>query len=594
MKIHRTVGVALALAVAACGAPPSPSGTVEPDRAPNRSQAVTGEPSLPEGVPPDAQIYPRHNPFRVMALDELPIVAATVDSQSGALGTDRLIDGDLSTAWVNGGYRNATGWAAVQLAVPAALASVGIKAGPSAAGTRYEVQVSEDGTTWKTVLANQTNTTWGLEIKPLPAGTAGQHVRIYWRNSPSHPQAHVAVYELQVNGVPGARPDAAPTPVPSTDETPPPTPSPGATYQRVMPVGVTGTSSYTGLPPQRVVDGNPATQWANGGYKQPEAGLTFAFANSHRFGRVRVRTGALPEGITFKVDVSADSVNWEPASGRLKNTTWNMEAKDVFGTGRFLRIRFFNSHTAPMARFSLYELEAYETTGTTAQPTPPPRPTPTPAPMGSIGPYTQWYPDWHSIPPRDVFMDGTPSNRRLRFDTALANIGAGHVQIRNRVEGDTGIAVQDILDGENRVVYTKEVSRFVYEVTHGHNHVDDIARYELREGSPTGRIVRTASKVSFCVEDSFKYYQGTKETARYSDCKPEMMGITRGYADLYSANLPGQEFNVTGLPAGEYYMVIHVDPLQKFMDSSRANNIAWTHIYLNPEDGTFELLRKSP
>ncbi|MNT37742.1 Lysyl oxidase [compost metagenome] len=204
------------------------------------------------------------------------------------------------------------------------------------------------------------------------------------------------------------------------------------------------------------------------------------------------------------------------------------------------------------------------------------------------------YPDWLSIPPRDVFVDGTPKNRRLRFDTALANIGSGHVQIRNRIEGDTGIAVQDILDGDNRVVYTQEVSRFVYEKTHGHNHVDDIARYELREGGPAGPVIRTATKVSFCVEDSFKYRYNTTETARYIDCKPEMMGITRGYADLYSANLPGQEFNVTGLPAGEYYMVIHVDPYKKFLDSSRTNNIAWTRIYLDSEAGTLELRGNSP
>lgn len=594
MKINRTVGVSVALALAACGAPTAPPGTGEHDGPTPRFQDVIEEPSLPDRVPLDGQIYPDHNPFRLLALEELPIVAATVDSQSDALPKDRLIDGDLSTQWVNGGYQNGTSWAAVQLAAPAALASVGIKTGPSVAGTRFDVQVSVDGMTWRTVLANQTNTTWDLELKPLPAGTTGKFVRIHWRNTGSIPQAHFAIYELQVNGEASATPAAAPGPVPSPGERPAPAPAPGVTYQRVMPTGVTATSSYTNLPAQRVLDGDLTTQWANGGYRQPEAGVTFAFATSRRFGRVRVRTGALPEGITFKVDVSKDGVNWEPASGRLKNTTWKMESKDVFGTGKFLRLRFFNSNTAPMARFSLYEFEAYETTGVTPPLTPPSNATPTPVPTGSTGPYAPWYPDWLSIPPRDVFMDGTSSNRRLRFDTALANIGVGHVQIRNRVEGDTGIAVQDILDGNNQVVYTKEVSRFVYEVTHGHNHVDDIARYELRQGSPNGQVIRTASKVSFCVEDSFKYHQGTMETARYSDCKPEMMGITRGYADLYSANLPGQEFNVTGLPEGEYYMVIHVDPYKKFMDASRANNIAWTHIYLNPENGTFQILGNSP
>ena len=591
MKVNRSLGIGLALILVACGAPAPSIRHAPPDMTLDRMSDLDGEPSLPEGVPADGQIYSDHNPFRLLALEELPIVAVTTDSQSQALPKERLIDGDLSTQWVDGGYRSDTSWAAVQLAESAPIGSLSIKTGPSPVGTRYDVQVSADGTTWTTVLPHQSNTTWGLEIKPLPAGTMGRHVRVLWRNDSRTPQAHFVIYELVVNGETGIRPDATPPLTPPADETPAPTPVPGATLQRVKPTGVSATSSYPGLPPERAIDGMLMSQWANDGYKQPEAGLTFAFAGTHRFGRVRVRTGALPEGITFKVDVSSDGLNWEPASGRLKNTTWNMESKDVFGTGRFLRLRFFNSNSAPMARFSVYEFEAYESTDT---PAPTPRATSSSAPTQNSGPYAEWYPDWLSIPPRDVFVDGTPQNRRLRFDTALANIGFGHIQIRNRIEGDTGIAVQDILDSDNRIVYSQEVSRFVYEKTHGHNHVDDIARYELRQGGPAGPVIRTASKVSFCVEDSFKYRYNTTETARYIDCKPEMMGITRGYADLYSANLPGQEFNVTGLPAGEYYMVIHVDPYQKFLDSTRDNNIAWTRIYLDPEDGTLKLLGNSP
>lgn len=365
-----------------------------------------------------------------------------------------------------------------------------------------------------------------------------------------------------------------------------------APMRRVVPVGVTASSTYRGFIADRALDGDPSTRWASGGERPPTEALTMRFARMVEFGRLRIRTGALPEGITFKADASNDGLTWEPISGRLKNTTSGMEAKDLFGRGRMLRLRFFNSDTAPIERFSVYEVQVDERTD--GRPPGMQLPTSQPAPRPSSEGLTQYYPDWHPLPPRDVYLDGTPFNRRLRFDTALSNLGPGHLQIRNRVIGGRHVAVQDILDSSNRVIYTKEVSRFVYEATHGHNHVDDIARYELRQGGPGGEVLRTATKVSFCVEDSFRYRYNTRETSRYRDCTPAMMGITKDYADLYSANLPGQEFDVTDVPAGEYYMVITTDPDHKFLDYSRDDNVAWMRIYLDPAEGTFENRGTSP
>jgi hypothetical protein len=352
-------------------------------------------------------------------------------------------------------------------------------------------------------------------------------------------------------------------------------------------VGVTASTSAAGSMPGRAIDGDVATAWSDRGPRARAAAITFTFARVHTFSRVRLRTGALPAGITFKVDVSTDGRTWEPASGRLTNPTGGMTDQDVFGTGRYLNVRFFNSKTEPIDRFSVYEFEAYASTA----PLPaPPSPTIAPAPAESLGPFAAWYPDWLPLPPRNVFMDGSPDNRQLRFDTALANIGPGHVQVRNRLVNGQKVAVQDILDGEDRIVHSHNASRFVYFAAHGHNHVDDIARYELREGGPEGPVLLTAGKVSFCVEDSFKYRWASTEISRYPDCLPDIMGMTRGYADLYSANLPGQSFNVTGLPAGEYTVVIHSDPLNKFLERTRANNTAWMRLHLDPEAGTFETL----
>lgn len=577
MKSKPLVAAAMAAALAACGLP---------------AQAPAPETDA-GGVPADAQGYPADgNTFRLLAVEELPIVGAKADGEMAGNGAARAIDGDQATAWINGGYRNATSWAAVQLAGSATLASVSLKTGASPAGTGYDVQVSADGVTWKTVLANQTNSTWNLETKRLPAGTTGKHVRIFWRNSSTSPQAHFAIYEVLVNGEAGPTPVNTPTPAPTTAPSTAPTavPSSGGTLSKVAAVSASASSTYSGLPASRVIDGDQTTQWASAGYKAAEESLAFDFGVVRTFGQVRLKTGALPEGITFKFDVSRDGVSWEPASGRLTNRTWGLEAQDIYGAGRYLRVRFFNSSTDPIARFSVYELEAYAASGTAPAPTASPTMAPSATPSGGTG-VEAWYPDWIAVATHSHFLSEESGRLKLRFSTALANIGAGHIQVIPN--GPNGRAVQEILDGSNRVIFRKETTRPVYFDAHGHTHVENIARYDFRQGSLTGPVLKTSVKTSFCVEDSYKY-RSTSETARYPDCTPSIMGVTRNYADLYSANLPGQDFDITGLPAGEYYVVVLIDPGQAFLDASRSNNVAWTKFYLDPSRKTVTKLASSP
>lgn len=256
MKSIRAVGLVLALAIAACGTPGPTGGGGGP---------------APVAAAADGQAYPDGNPYRTLAVEELPIVGVTTDSAQTGLAGARAVDGDLSTQWSNGGYRNATAWVAVQLAASAAIASVAVKTGPMPAGTSYDVQVSADGASWTNALTGLKNTTWNLETKALPAGTTGRHVRLFWHNSASAPQAHVAVYELAVNGQAGATPTPAPSATPTAAPTPTPTPTATATPAgpavKLAPTGATASSTYTNLVAGRAIDANQSTQWSNGGYR---------------------------------------------------------------------------------------------------------------------------------------------------------------------------------------------------------------------------------------------------------------------------------------------------------------------------------------
>lgn len=592
MKFSRWAATALVFAIAACGAPYTqpPASVTEAERT-DSENAI--EP-LKEGFPFDMQAYPDDNTYRLQAVEELPITNVTADSTLPGLPVTRMVDGDLATSWVNEPYRAPTSWAAFQLASNTTIASVGIKTGVSPAGTSYDVQTSSDGVNWTTRLSNQTNTSWGVETKTLPAGTTGQYVRIFWRNSTSAPVPHFAIYELYVNGETGTTP--TPTPTPSTGATPTPSPSASAsptpapgTPVRVTPIGSTASSTYAGLPTTRAHDGNTSTQWSSGTYKSPEESLTLQFASSVNFSQMKIKTGALPGGITYKTEVSQDGVTWEPGSGRLTNITWGMETQDIGGTGKFLRIRFFNSETEPLARFNIFEVEVYGggTGGPTAAPSSSPSVSPSGSPSSSPSPTPSptsaeaWYPDWIAVATQSYFVDKTGGRMKLRFSTGIANIGPGHVQLKHQ----NGIAVQEVLNGENQVIARKNTTRLIYFEPHGHYHVENIARYTLRSGTLDGPIVRNSIKTSFCVEDSMKF-RATSEAARYPDCSVSSSGLTRNYVDIYTTNLPGQDFDVTELPKGTYYLVVEMDPGLNFLDYNRNNNVAWSRFSIDPAAGT--------
>lgn len=311
MNIRPLISITLLAALAACASPPQASNIDRVVESPAALQAT-----IAEGIPADRQVYPAGNTFRLLAVEELPLVGVTASSSTSGFAPSRAIDGDLSTQWVDGGYRNATSWLAVELAATSTIASIDIKTGPSPAGTSYDVQVSANGTSWTTERTGLTNTTWSPETKTLPAGTTGKFVRVFWKNSTSNPQAHFSIFELNVNGEGGATPSATPTASPTATPTMTPSTTPTAVpATKATPTGAAASSTYSPLAPQRAIDGNLSTQWANGGYREPSAWLRLAYGSGWNFTSVRIKTGALPAGVTYVIETSFDGETWTAASG---------------------------------------------------------------------------------------------------------------------------------------------------------------------------------------------------------------------------------------------------------------------------------------
>lgn len=202
------------------------------------------------------------------------------------------------------------------------------------------------------------------------------------------------------------------------------------------------------------------------------------------------------------------------------------------------------------------------------------------------------YPDMKAVPPGNLWIEKSNTTRRLHFSNTIQNYGPGHLQVRGRLVNGQTEAIQEIIDDRGAVKATKSVGFFAYHSSHNHFHIDQVSRYRLVRYSPTGTVVREASKVSFCLMDSY-VSRYPAPSSRYKACSNTVQGITRNWQDVYTSNLPGQNLDVTGLSAGEYYLTTTADPASRFVDYNRGNNVAWVKIYLDPRAGNFRILARS-
>lgn len=193
----------------------------------------------------------------------------------------------------------------------------------------------------------------------------------------------------------------------------------------------------------------------------------------------------------------------------------------------------------------------------------------------------------------------TPAGTRffLGFGSAAGNVGDGPLTLfarrASRAREELGV-VQEIRrsDGGIRRVRLPIALRYVREKTHSHWHLLGFMRYELR--GPSGPL--RDRKTGFCLGDRYRLaarLAREERAPRYRDeCakgKPEILalrvGISVGFGDDYKPHLEGQEFDITGLPAGRYLLVHSVNPARVLLERAYGNNVASLAFALSWPDG---------
>lgn len=210
---------------------------------------------------------------------------------------------------------------------------------------------------------------------------------------------------------------------------------------------------------------------------------------------------------------------------------------------------------------------------------------------------TDKLPDLAVLAPFDFRLEISPAGRRLlRFSTVIANIGNGPFQLFGfdpdgvTSTGDVLQVRQQVLqsDGTFRIRSTSATMMWAAD-GHNHFHIQDAQRIFLQDthAQPLERWAKTG----FCFLDSYPYgstkpsrYNGASHVCQVAPNRTVPMGVSIRWGDVYRSTIALQWIDITGLPSGEYRILLVVDPPMettgRFLESNEANNRGWTTIRL--------------
>lgn len=153
------------------------------------------------------------------------------------------------------------------------------------------------------------------------------------------------------------------------------------------------------------------------------------------------------------------------------------------------------------------------------------------------------------------------TRRLLRFNMETRNVGAADLVI-----GDPATN-----------------SLFYFATCHAHYHFESFAQYTLLDTNLNpvvlGTNVVVGRKVGFCIEDVARWLPSAPSTLKYT-CANN--GIQAGWADVYTQDLDCQFIDITGVPSGEYYLQLSVNPDGLLAEADLQNNTTLVQVNIPP------------
>lgn len=197
-------------------------------------------------------------------------------------------------------------------------------------------------------------------------------------------------------------------------------------------------------------------------------------------------------------------------------------------------------------------------------------------------------PDLRTLPPWDLYIErSSVDTRLLRFANTVWNSGAGVIELYGTNDWSTlqTTVAQRVyaVDGSSQ---DHIVGSFVWHPEHDHWHVGDFATYELWSLTDDGASVLrsvASDKLSYCLIDTDAVdpgLPGFPDSRVYIGCGRLRQGMSIGWGDTYTADLPGQELDVTGLPDGVYALTSTTNPKGHLLETDYTNNAGTTYLQI--------------
>ncbi len=177
-------------------------------------------------------------------------------------------------------------------------------------------------------------------------------------------------------------------------------------------------------------------------------------------------------------------------------------------------------------------------------------------------------------------LSDTPGRVFYRFDVAIANFGEGPFQVLHETDlaAETQDIYQQVFDSAGGLTTTLMGTFDYQDPPFGRMALASLARYNLREVTAdegVGPVVATFDKTSHAVVDSTAIdlsLPGAPPTPAYRSGFANPLGVSIGYADLYGRTIPEQRIDVTGVPSGQYWLEVVIDPLEYVQETDDTNN----------------------
>ena len=96
-------------------------------------------------------------------------------------------------------------------------------------------------------------------------------------------------------------------------------------------------------------------------------------------------------------------------------------------------------------------------------------------------------------------------------------------------------------------------------------------------------MVRTTGKLTFCVVDNVPIpgFPDVDPNPVASECGSDLQAISRGWIDIYAADVPGQDLDLAGLPDGGYALRTVIDPDNLVRELDETDNVDVTYIEID-------------